>query len=87
MLLLAHNRCRNQMGELMHRTNSKLTDENNVLTVATDSRQSFVAFWRGLLLRVLRDKMDILFSAFCRPNDPEGAQSFSHTHASCISHF
>ena len=72
MLLLAHNRCRDQMGAVMHRTNSTLTEDNNVLTVPLWQPQSAVGFWRILFLRVLRDKMDILFSAFCRPNDPEG---------------
>jgi hypothetical protein len=72
MLLLAHNRCRDQMGAVMHRTNSTLREDNNVLTVPLWQPQSAVDFWRILFLRVLRDKMDILFSAFCRPNDPEG---------------
>ena len=72
MLLQAHTRCRDQMGEVKHRTNSKLTEENNVLTVPFWNPEDYVLFWRALFLRILRDKMGDVFYAFCRPNDPEG---------------
>jgi hypothetical protein len=67
MLLLAHHRIGKQTSEVMKST--RLNDTNNVFTVVCPGPAQH-DFWRELLFRVLRDDMDVCFTAFCVKGDP-----------------
>jgi hypothetical protein len=70
MMLLSHNRLRDNMIAMM--SGDEFKEENDVSSIPEWKSENSITFWRNLFLRILRDRMDILFSAFCRPNDPNG---------------
>jgi len=67
MLLLAHHRIGKQTTEVMKSV--RLNDTNNVLEVTCAGPVAH-HFWREVFFRVLRDDMDVCFTAFCEKNDP-----------------
>ena len=67
MLLLAHYRIGKQTSEVMK--NTCLNDTNNVFTVVCPGPAQH-DFWREIFFRVLRDDMDVCFTAFCVKGDP-----------------
>lgn len=66
MLLLAHQRIGKQTSEVMKRV--RLNETNNVFAVVCAKPVDHV-FWRNLFFRVLRDDMNVCFTAFCDKND------------------
>ncbi len=67
MLRLAHRRIGKQTSEVMKSV--RLNDTNNVLEIVCAGPVA-PDFWRDLFFRILRDDMDVCFTAFCKKDDP-----------------
>ena len=67
MLLLAHQRIGQRTSEVMKSV--RLNETNNVFDVVCPGPVAH-NFWRELFFRILRDEMDVCFTAFCVRGDP-----------------